>query len=218
MSNKLASIDFRLLNKDQLEESIAQFKWLNPPQQYFIDPDKGFCIIPKENSDYWHKTYQTPPANNSSGHALLYDVPTYIKSWKCTIEFSLHPELQYDHGGIMVYINDTHWLKAGLELEAGAIQMSCVTTNYESDWNYLQWLSTAPTVKVAVTVKRYETVCECLVEYEDENGDWTFLRESPLRLPSKDASVSVGPMCCAPKKEGSKGGMECHFYAVHIVK
>ncbi len=124
--------------------------------------------------------------------------------------FTLSPCVQYDQAGLMVYVDNTHWIKVGIEFENGQPQMSCVVTNDMSDWNYLLW-PTAVDIKVRVVCQRYETVCECRMEYE-QNGVWTFLREAPISLPNgRDSIIAVGPMCCAPKKDTETGGMDVTF-------
>ena len=204
MAALFPDVDFQNLKQEDLEDAISQYIWLNPPKSYSIEPRKGLCIVPKQKTDFWYKPYHIPPAARSSGHALLYHVPTTIQAWECNTAFSLSPCVQYDQAGLMVYVDDTHWIKAGIEFENGAPQMSCVVTNNQSDWNYLLWPD-ATDVKVRVLFQRYDTVCECKVEYE-QNGVWTLLREAPLSLPNGcDTVVSVGLMCCAPKKEGEAG-------------
>ena len=87
--------------------------------------------------------------------------------------------------------------------------MSCVVTNDVSDWSYFTW-STSKQVTIRCTCNFYRSsapnVCECLVEYKDRDGEWVFLREAPLILSGGGGEqVSVGLMCCAPKKEGKEG-------------
>ena len=212
-SNWNISIDFQRIEVGGLEDSISQFTWYNPPQNYYLEENKGLCIVPKSKTDFWRKTYHIPPANRTSGHALLYKVPPSTQCWEVMTEFSLSPTIQYDQAGLMVYIDDRHWLKAGIEFEDGSPKISCVVTNEESDWNYLAW-PTSFHVKIRVVAQQYDSVCECKVEYKDE-GKWKFLREAPLFLGNSSISVSVGPMCCAPKKE-SESGMKVLFHSLEM--
>ena len=200
----LHSLDFGSIDPQRLEDAISQFKWYNdnPPQDYYIEAEKGLQVIPKPNTDFWRRTYEIPPADRCIGHALLYKMPSTIRSWEAATKFSLSPFVRYDHAGIMLFVDEKHWLKAGTELENGLSLMSCVVTNEESDWNYLT-LPSFSCANVRISCQRYDLVCECKVEYE-ENGQWTFLREAPIFLGNPDASVYVGPMCCAPGEKGTK--------------
>ena len=58
--------------------------------------------------------------------------------------FSSTPHIQYDHAGVMVYSDDCNWLKAGIQFENDKPNTSCVVTDGESDWNYMEW----PTAKM----------------------------------------------------------------------
>ena len=80
--------------------------------------------------------------------------------------FSFAPHIQYDQAGVMVYSDDCNWLKAGIEFENDKPNMSCVVDG-ESDWNYMEW-STAKDVRVRVNGPLYKTICDCMVEYYDE--------------------------------------------------
>ena len=204
------SLDFR----SSLETAIDIFKWINPPQEYSIDPGKGLRVVPKEETDFWQRTYQTPSADRSSGHALIYNIPSSVKLWECTTQFSIQPCVQYDQAGIMVYLDDKHWIKAGIEFENDAPQMSCVVTIDQSDWNYFAW-PTVSDVKVRVLGQRYEHFCECKVEYE-QDGEWRLLRECALPLLNCDTSIGVGCMCCAPMKKGETG-MDATFHHISII-
>ena len=205
------SFDFTKMSP---EDPLSGLTWSNPPESATIEAGKGLKVIPKPKTDYWRKIYLTPPANRSSGHALLYKIPTGIDSWVAEMSFSLNPVTQFDQAGVMVFIDGEHWLKAGIEVENGSPNMSCVATNKQSDWSYKSW-PTSQGIEMRVEFKRYgENMCECLVQYKETNGKWTFLREAPLSLGSGE--VSVGMMCCAPMKEAGQPGMDVVFHKLSI--
>ncbi len=111
--------------------------------------------------------------------------------------------------GLMVYLDEKHWLKAGLEIENGKPNMSCVVTNGESDWNYIPW--PAKEARLRVTVTQYPRICDCQVEYEsDDGGEWFLLRDACISLTGEE-EVRVGLLCAAPKKETENDGMEAFF-------
>ena len=84
--------------------------------------------------------------------------------WCAEVTFSFTPHIQYDQAGVM---DDCNWLKAGIEFENDKPNMTCVVTDGESDWNYMEW-STAKDVRVRVNGTLYETICDCMVEYYNE--------------------------------------------------
>ena len=204
------SLDFTQMAASNLSQ--IPLTWHNPPEQDDIQllQGSGLKVIPKPKTDYWQKTFRNPPAARASGHALMYKVPVDVQKYVFETTFSLDAKVIYDQAGIMVYADDKHWLKAGIEYEAdGKPKMSCVVTNEASDWSYFTW-STSKGVTVRCTCVHYRqsnpNVCECLVEYKNEAGEWIFLREAPLLLSGEEQEqVQVGLMCCAPKKEGKEG-------------
>lgn len=211
MANLSLSLDLTQMTADELSQ--IPLVWRNPPDQEGIQlvQGEGLKIVPKPQTDYWLKPYLTPPASRASGHALLYKIPTDVEKYVFETTFSLDAKVCYDQAGLMVLVDDQHWLKTGIEYEAdGKPKMSCVVTNDVSDWSYFTW-STSENITIRCTCVHYQSstpkVCECLVEYKNkEDGQWVFLREAPLLLPDGGGEqVSVGLMCCAPKKEGSEG-------------
>ena len=185
--------------------------WKNDPASANLEEGVGLRVIPKSNTDFWCKTFREPTVKRTSGHALLHKVPDSLQTWCVEVVFTLNPQVRYDQAGVMVYVDGSHWLKAGIEVEGGKPRMSCVVTDRESDWNYLTWPCT-DNIQVRIHGAMFNGVCECKVEYLDEGKhEWCFLREGPISLP-KGASMSVGCMCCAPKKEGSdEKGMDAVF-------
>ena len=49
--------------------------------------------------------------------------------------FELHAVSQFDQAGLIVYVDEDHWLKAGIEVVDGIPRLSCVVTNNYSDWS-----------------------------------------------------------------------------------
>lgn len=205
------SLNFDFTATNTLDPTLT---WLNPPVSATFEGAAGLKVVPEAGSDFWCKTYMVPPANRASGHALLYAVSPDVQRCVVQTDFSLKDYSQYDQAGIMVYVDDRHWLKAGLEMEQGEPKMSCVVTNQESDWNYKAWPTKA--AQVRATVKRYSGICDCNVEYMDEGGAWCFLRDAYIVLPSPEVEVKAGLLVAAPKKEEGGDGMEAFFKSLSI--
>ena len=191
------SLKFDFCNTDTLDSRLS---WKNPPATFSLENGSGLKICPKPKTDFWRKTFLTPPADRASGHALLYNVPEGLAKCHVQTDFTLKDKVQYDQAGLMIYIDDQHWLKAGIEVEGGVVNMSCVATNRESDWSYKTW-PTSENVRIKAEITMYDGVVECLVEHANQDGnEWSFLREAPITVPS-GGEVRVGVMCCAPTLE-----------------
>ena len=184
------------------------FQWYNEPQECHIT-EAGLHVTQKPESDFWRRTYQNPPADRNSGHALLHIIPITVQSCAIELLFSVNPVHQYDHAGLIIFVDDKHWLKAGYEIVDDTHLMSCVVTNDQSDWNCLNWVSSKD-ITVKVSVYRYELFVECKVEYKD-GDEWKFLRETPLFLSVRNADVFFGLMCCGPQQK-TANGMEAVFH------
>ena len=191
---------------DTLDPCLA---WKNPPASFALQNGQGLKVCPKPHADFYRRTYRTPPIEWASGHALLYTIPEGTTNCIAETTFTLKHNLQYDQAGLMVYVDDQHWIKTGIEIEGGVVNMSCVVTNEQSDWNYKEW-PTAEGVKICVEIKYYEGFVECQVRHANQDGSgWSFLREAALVFPA-GGEVKVGVMCGAPKFEG-KEGLEAFF-------
>lgn len=207
------SLNFDFTNADTLDPKLT---WTNPPASCNLENGVGLRVCPKPKMDFWRKTFRTPPADSASGHALVYSIPEGVTRCVAQTNFTLKDKVQYDQAGLMVFVDDQHWLKTGIEVEGGVANMSCVVTNLESDWSYKTWPTTQD-VRIEVEIKWYAGFIECLVKHGDqESSGWSFLREAPISLPS-DGEVKVGVMCCAPKmEEGGEAGMEAIFKCLTV--
>ena len=218
MAGSILDCDFTQLSLDAF--SKTPLKWRNPPDDDGIEllQGAGIKITPNPKTDYWLKDFRVPPAHRVSGHALLYTVPGQVNEWVFHTTFTLEGKVLYDQAGIMVFINEQVWLKSGIEYVSGEPRMSCVVTNDMSDWNYLKW-HTSENVSIRASCQRYPTAVEILVEYQNKDGEWVFLREAGLRLASPDEPVQIGLMCCAPKKEKkSDAGMNVVYKNLTVTK
>lgn len=205
------SFNFDFCTMSTMDPSLT---WLNQPLSATFEGDAGLKVVPKPGSDYWCKTYRDPPANRASGHALVYTLPKKTQQCILQTDFSMKDYARFDQAGVMVHVDDRHWLKAGLEMENGIPNMSAVVTNMESDWNLFAWPSRA--AKMRVTVKRYSSLCECTVECMGDEGTWSIFRDACVNLSGDEAEVKVGLLCAAPSKENDADGMEAFFKCLSI--
>ena len=201
------SCDFR-----QLERIPTDFYWLGtPPDHEFVSRGNcgGLGIRPAAQTDFWQRTFYAPVIAKSDGVALLRQVPAGLEEWSAEVRFSLeNAKHRFDQAGLMVFRDQTHWAKAGVEVVDGVPNMSCVVTSDASDWSLLPWRSLAD-VALRVSCVRNSLV----FEYGGEGGEWKFYRISP-RLPDGGdvRGVGVGMFCCAPKC----AGMEAVFHSFSV--
>ncbi|CAH1642408.1 unnamed protein product [Spodoptera littoralis] len=97
----------------------------------------------------------------------------------------------------MIYFDDKHWLKAGIEYNDGQPMAASVLTNELSDWG--TGVFTGNPRKFYLRMSRKGDVA--CVKYSTDNELWTLLRLCPLPLCARGPCV-VGPMCCTPTRQG----------------
>lgn len=143
----------------------------------------------RKGSDYWRITASGTTVHN--GHACTVPVPG---------DFSIEGELsaklacQYDQLGFVAIENESHWLKAGLELD-GRIHAGAVHTRETSDWS-LQ----PATLPAQIRLRRNSGTIE--VSYRPAGGEWTMIRQLTL-----EGTLSVGFYAAAPLGPGFRASV-----------
>ncbi|MEO8900629.1 MAG: DUF1349 domain-containing protein [Polyangiaceae bacterium] len=164
--------------------------WRRPPQS---SREEAECLVVEamEGSDYWEKTFYG--FQHSSGHALLAPWPD---SHAVEVTFALRGfTALYDQAGLMLWHGDTSWIKAGVELNDGVLQVGAVVTNGLSDW------SCAPVpewVDGLVTIRASWLKDAVIIRVRANGEPWRLLRVAPFPYQRRQA----GPFVCAPKRSG----------------
>jgi len=100
---------------------------------------ESLIINPAPGLDYWARTFYDPLLVKHDAQTLLAEVPAE-KDATLEVAFSLTPKGQFDQAGIMVHVDDSTWVKAGIEYTDGIPRLSCVVTNDGySDWSTQVW-------------------------------------------------------------------------------
>jgi regulation of enolase protein 1 (concanavalin A-like superfamily) len=93
----------------------------------------------------------------------------------------------------MVRLDETTWLKAGIEFTDGKQHLSTVATHEFSDWSLVPLTEQPDEVHLRLT--RYGTAVR--VEYALPSGQFQLVRLAYLPLLP---SVDIGVMCCSPER------------------
>ena len=92
-------------------------------------------VVPTPQRDYWSNTFYDPLLVKNDAQTLLATVPSNVEA-TLTTAFTLKPVAQFDQAGIMVLVDESTWVKAGIEYTDGVPRLSCVVTNDGfSDWS-----------------------------------------------------------------------------------
>ncbi|SED24964.1 hypothetical protein SAMN04489844_4013 [Nocardioides exalbidus] len=163
--------------------------WLNPPLQVVRDQD-DLLVTAAEGSDFWRTT--SYGFIHDTGHTLLGDFPDGTAA---EVRFVADFSAQFDQAGLLIRAEEEQWIKAGVELSDGVLQLGAVVTRGVSDWSVApvpEWSGQEVVVRAsrdgdAVTVRA-------------RSGDepWRLVRVAPL----PPGLLRVGLMCCAPTRAG----------------
>jgi regulation of enolase protein 1 (concanavalin A-like superfamily) len=103
--------------------------WTTAPARVEIGDD-GMRVTAVEGSDAWRIT--SYGFIHDTEHALL--VP-FEQNSAMEVAFHLDFEAQFDQAGIFVKVDDTTWIKTGVERSDGEDSLGAVVTRGMSDWS-----------------------------------------------------------------------------------
>ena len=164
--------------------------WLNPPPKWSLDAD-GLSVTTGKDTDFWQDTFYGFRRDN--GHCLAAPI---AGDFSAVATFSGAYETLYDQAGLMLRIDPDNWVKAGIELEAGAAHFSTVVTRAgRSDWSMLPVAAIGTSQSIRLT----RVGGAIAVHYPDTEGGWRLMRLADF--PGTD-DATVGPMACSPQRAG----------------
>ena len=170
--------------------------WFNEPPAWRDDGTR-LAVTTAANTDFWRVTHYG--FMRDSGHFRRAEAPGDVTA---EATFGGDYRTLYDQAGLMVRLDERHWVKAGVEFVDGRRLLSCVVTREFSDWSLLPGHD-APEA-VGLRLRREGTAPH--VEWRPGVGSGTDYE--PLRLAHfPEGRASVGPMCCSPER----GGFEAWF-------
>jgi uncharacterized protein len=162
--------------------------WLNQPAQWTETKDTLTATV-SPGTDYWRTTHYGFIHDNGP---FRYEERAGNFEAKVRITGKYH-EL-YHQAGLMIRIDEKHWIKAGIEYVNGKQNMSAVVTREFSDWSVLP-RSDDPAF-IWLRLQRYNDTVQ--VSYSPDNEKWTMIR---LAYFPPNIAVKIGMMAGAPGKE-----------------
>ena len=164
-------------------------KWLNEPDRWNIQGDRS-TVTSEPNTDFWRKTHYD--FIRDSGHFYYQQITgNFVAKVKVNGKY----QDLYDQAGLMVRLNETVWLKCGIELVEGVQQISAVVTHDYSDWSIVP-MPDNPTA-ICLRVTRKGSAIE--IYYSLDGKEYTMLRMAYL---TSAEAVDVGIMCASPEGKG----------------
>ena len=170
-------------------QSFKNGRWLNEPTKTDLS-DTELSVTTDANTDFWRETHYG--FVRDSGHFYAFQAES---DFTAQVRVQAHFEHLYDQAGLMVRLDERRWVKTGIELTDGAIHLSVVITNGQSDWSLFQCPVKPDGIRIRLT-RHAESI---RVQYLDSEGHWKIARLG--YLPPREA-IEVGVMCCSPEREG----------------
>ena len=168
---------------------LSRMSWLNDPAQ--VNYTEGVLNVrSRGKTDFWRKTFYG--YINDNGHFMYLPV---------TGDFTFQARVDgnysalYDQAGIMVRLDEKHWMKCGSELVEGKRWASVVFTRDFSDWSTMDDLSQVGPVYWRVARRKDSIEAQCSKDGEK------FLTIRQGYFPPK-VEVMVGVMSAAPEGTG----------------
>lgn len=164
-------------------------QWLNEPQGWRQDGDRIEVAVDK-GTDFWRKTHYG--FIRDSGHFGY-----VVVEGDCTVEVKVTGAYRnlYDQAGLMLRVDEAHWLKTGIEYVHGVQYVSAVVTNDFSDWSVAPLRQNPPSIWLRV-IRKAEAV---EIFYSLDGSDYTLLRIAYLQ---PAPVLAAGIMCAAPDGQG----------------
>lgn len=163
-------------------------QWLNEPSQW---TDSGDRLIVKTSpkTDFWRITHYG--FIRDTGHFYFDSIST---DFVVDVKIRGNYKDLYDQAGLMLRVDEKHWIKTGIEYVDGVQNLSAVVTHDYSDWSVIP-LPKPPDV-LHLRVERSKEAIQ--IFYLNEASNYAMLRMTYLPY----ETLQVGVMCASPDGDG----------------
>lgn len=168
----------------------TDFFWLNEPSQWSGDT-RRLALRTEANTDFWRRTFYG--FERDSGHAYLAPVKGDFTASAIVLG---RYETLYDQAGLMLRVDETNWIKCGIEYTDGLMHFSVVVTRGVSDWSVIPLHGVSPDDPLSVRLTRHADAVR--VQFRFGQAGWQMARLCPFL--ADDAAVGV--MACSPERAG----------------
>jgi regulation of enolase protein 1 (concanavalin A-like superfamily) len=163
--------------------------WLNEPRNWKQEGGH-LSVFADAHTDFWRKTHYG--FVRDSGHFYYEKVSG---DFEVETVFRGSYESLYDQAGLMVRLDETTWMKTGIEFVHGIHCVSAVVTRDYSDWSVLPLQSYPGSLRLRLKRKGGAVT----VEYQAGDGAWIMFRTAYLSTANE---LEVGRMVAAPDGPG----------------
>lgn len=167
----------------------SESRWLSRPAVWSLD-ETALTIQTDDRTDFWQETHYG--FHRDDGHALL--VPAR-GDFTATVVFEGQYEHLYDQAGVLLRVDEAHWIKLGVEYSDDVTNFSCVVTRQTSDWSVVS----RPALSGPQSVRLTRKGTAVFAHHRLPDGAWQMMRLCDFPAPEH---VWIGPMACSPQRQG----------------
>ena len=164
-------------------------QWFNEPPSWSREDD-AILMTAGPSTDFWRKTHYG--FIRDSGHVYF---QTVAGDFTAEVKVSGGYKDLYDQAGLMLRIDESNWIKCGIEYVHDVQHVSAVVTRDFSDWSVVALAQNPASIWLRV-VRKAEAV---EIFFSLDGAQYTLLRMAYL-LPVEQ--MQVGLMCAAPDGTG----------------
>ena len=175
--------------KNSAAQGGIPMHWHNEPPEWTA-LDGVVKVTTGAKTDFWRATHYGFIRDN--GHFGFQQVEG---NFAVTVKVSGAYRDLYDQAGLMLRLDERHWMKCGIEYVNGVQHVSAVVTNDFSDWSVVPVPDNPPSIWLRVT--RQGDAVE--VHYSFDGQQYTLLRLAYL---PPSAGIDAGIMCASPDGGG----------------
>ena len=173
-----------------MKSFLDSAKWTRKPLHSTFDGQR-LEVEAAEGSDFWQETHYG--FKRDSGHALLGPIE---QTGSLEVTFKASFSTLYDQAGLMLRMDESNWIKAGIEINDGIPHLAVVVTRTQSDWSLSavpEWADREVTVRASWSDDAVTIRARC------DNGTWNTLRLAPMTV---GPSTRAGLYVCSPERKG----------------
>lgn len=164
-------------------------QWIHEPPAW-SEEGSMLTVTTGPKTDFWRKTHYGFVRDNGHMYAK-YVSGNFVADVKVVGDFR---DL-YDHAGLMVRLDETTWLKCGVEYVKGVQYISAVVTRDYSDWSVVP----APLGMNSLWIRVIRQGDAVEVHYSLDGEQFQMLCMAHLTTAD---TLAVGPMCASPEGNG----------------
>ncbi|ANQ50660.1 DUF1349 domain-containing protein [Flammeovirga sp. MY04] len=177
----------------QMNPQVMQ--WFNAPEKWEVKDNKLTMQVTGQ-TDYWRKTHYGFTVD---------DGPFYYQTrggeFEVNVKITGAYKTRFDQMGLMLRIDEKHWIKTGIEYVDGVYNFSAVVTNDHSSWSVVA-LEGKPKSIWIKAIRRQDSV-EISYSLDGKNYQMSNLAYLPDHKP-----MMVGMMAASPDGDGFEAVFE----------